>query len=90
MERQIHCLEVDLGGWIVLVAYPREADQGGKMADFLNLTMLICACVGATLFGILAAYALLRAGFALMRRQTIPVKTVTGSVKMRRQTARVS
>jgi hypothetical protein len=59
------------------------------MADFLNLTMLICASVGATLFGILAAYALLRAGFALMRRQAIPVKTAAGTVKMRRQAARV-
>jgi len=60
------------------------------MTDFLNLTMLICACVGATLFGILAAYALLRAGFSLMRRQAVPVKVATGTVKMRRQTARVS
>jgi hypothetical protein len=86
----MHSPEVVRVTWIVPVAYLREADQGGIMADFLNLTMLICACVGATLFGILAAYAVLRGGFALMRRQTIPAKTVAGTVKMRRQTARVS
>jgi hypothetical protein len=82
--------EKDTELWIVPVADLRDVDQGGTMADLLNLTMLICACVGATLFGILAAYALLRAGFALMRRQTIPVKSVSGTVKMRGQAARVS
>ncbi len=33
----------------------------------LDLLMLILASVGALAFGILAAYAILRAGFALMR-----------------------
>ncbi|MGA3370916.1 MAG: hypothetical protein ABSC48_04055 [Terracidiphilus sp.] len=37
------------------------------MADFLNLVMLICASAGSLAFGILAAYGLLRAGFALMK-----------------------
>lgn len=37
------------------------------MADLLNLTMLICASVGSLAFGILAAYGILRIGFALMR-----------------------
>ncbi|HEX4029334.1 MAG TPA: hypothetical protein VHX20_03175 [Terracidiphilus sp.] len=37
------------------------------MDDFLNLILLICASVGAMAFGILAAYAILRTGFALMR-----------------------
>jgi hypothetical protein len=67
-----------------------NVEQGGTMAGFLDLTMLICACVGATLFGILAAYAVLRACFALMRRQTIAGKSETGSVKLRGQAARVS
>ena len=46
------------------------------MADLLNLAMLICASVGAMAFGILAAYAILRAGFALInpRRRSLPVK----------------
>jgi hypothetical protein len=43
------------------------------MADLLNLTMLICASVGSMAFGILAAYGILRAGFALMRPQSQPV-----------------
>jgi hypothetical protein len=37
------------------------------MSDFLNLVLLICAAVGAMAFGILAAYWILRSGFALMR-----------------------
>lgn len=34
----------------------------------LDLLMLILATMGAMAFGILTAYAILRAGFALMRR----------------------
>lgn len=37
------------------------------MVDWLNLAMLICASVGSISFGILAAYCILRVGFALMR-----------------------
>ena len=39
------------------------------MADLLNLIMLVCAAVGSMAFGVLAAYAIFRAGFALMRRR---------------------
>ncbi len=39
------------------------------MTDMLNLTMLICASVGSLAFGVLGAYGILRAGFALMRPQ---------------------
>lgn len=39
------------------------------MTDFLNLGMLICASVGSMAFGVLAAYGILRVGFALMRPQ---------------------
>jgi hypothetical protein len=47
------------------------------MADLLNLAMLVCAAIGSMAFGILAAYAILRAGFALMRpqRQPVPIKS---------------
>jgi hypothetical protein len=47
--------------------------QGGVMTDLL---MLICASVGAMGFGILAAYWILRVGFALMRprAERAPVK----------------
>jgi hypothetical protein len=50
--------------------------QGGVMTDLLNFAMLICASMGAMGFGILAAYWILRAGFALMRPRTerVPVK----------------
>jgi len=47
------------------------------MTDLLNLVMLICASIGSLAFGILAAYGILRAGFALLRPQKRPnpVKT---------------
>jgi len=46
------------------------------MAGLLDLFMLICASAGAMAFGILAAYAILRVGFALLRprQQPAPVK----------------
>jgi hypothetical protein len=43
------------------------------MADLLNLAVLVCASVGSMAFGILAAYGILRAGFASMRPQAQPV-----------------
>jgi len=42
------------------------------MADALNLTMLIAASVGSVAFSILAAYGILRVGFALLRPQPRP------------------
>ena len=49
------------------------------MANLLNLAMLVCATIGAMAFGILAAYAILRVGFVLMRpqRETVAVKPQT-------------
>ena len=47
------------------------------MADLFNLVMLVCAAIGSMAFGVLAAYAIFRAAFALMRprRKTVTVKT---------------
>jgi hypothetical protein len=42
------------------------------MANILDLAMLICAALGAMAFGILTAYAILRAAFAMMRPRTLP------------------
>ncbi len=42
------------------------------MSDLLNLFMLVCAIVGSMVFGILAAYGILRTGFALLRPQPRP------------------
>ncbi|MGA2888290.1 MAG: hypothetical protein ABSE51_09590 [Terracidiphilus sp.] len=39
------------------------------MTDFLNFAMLICAAIGSLVFGILAAYGILRITFAIMRPQ---------------------
>lgn len=39
------------------------------MDNLLNLAMLACATVGSMVLGILAAYGILRAGFAIMRPQ---------------------
>ena len=55
------------------------------MSDLLNFVMLICATVGSMAFGILAAYGILRAGFALMRPQprsapVAPVKVGTAVI----------
>jgi len=60
------------------------------MVSLLDLAMLISASVGAMAFGILAAYGVLRAGFALMRpqRPVAPAQTVE-TVKAA-ETARVS
>jgi hypothetical protein len=55
------------------------------MADLLNLVMLICASVGSMVFGILAAYVILRVGFALIRPRTGRI-----GMKARAQVARVS
>ncbi len=55
------------------------------MADILNLAMLVCASLGAMAFGILAAYAILRATFAFMRPRKsptpAPVKTQTEAAR---------
>ena len=37
------------------------------MTDLFNLVMLICAAVGSMAFGVLAAYAIFRVAFAMMR-----------------------
>jgi hypothetical protein len=40
------------------------------MTDVVNFVMLIAASIGAMAFGVLAAYWVLRAGFAMMRPQS--------------------
>lgn len=46
--------------------------------NLLNLVMLVCAAIGSMAFGILAAYAILRVGFALIGTNRRPaVKTST-------------
>lgn len=42
------------------------------MMDAINLVLLGCASVGSLVLGVLAAYAVLRAGFYLMRPQRSP------------------
>lgn len=42
------------------------------MTDVVNLVMLIAASIGSIALGVLAAYGMLRAGFALMRQQRKP------------------
>jgi ABC-type glycerol-3-phosphate transport system permease component len=60
-----------------------EANEGGRMADLLNLAMLICVSAGSLAFGILAAYGILRTAFALMRPQARPA-----AMKVQPQVAR--
>jgi hypothetical protein len=47
-----------------------------EMEGLWNLAMLICASVGSLAFGILAAYGILRMGFALMRSQADPLSLI--------------
>jgi hypothetical protein len=51
----------------------------------VDLAMLVCASVGSMAFGILAAYGVLRVGFAMLKpvKHPLPVKTQP-------ETARVS
>lgn len=58
-------------------------DQVVMVVNLLNLAMLLCAAVGSMAFGILAAYGILRAGFALIR----PVRRQ--AVQARPEVARV-
>jgi hypothetical protein len=55
------------------------------VADWLNFAMLICASGASLAFGILAAYGILRVGFALMRPPALRVV-----IKPQPQVARVS
>jgi hypothetical protein len=55
------------------------------MTDLLGLAMLVGASIGSMAFGILAAYWLLRAGFALIRPTQHPAK-----VKAQPETASAS
>ena len=52
------------------------------MSDGVDLLMLVCAAVGSMAFGVLMAYAIFRAGFALMRPKpkVAPVKAQTEAV----------
>ena len=43
------------------------------MTSLVNFVMLVAASIGSLLCGVLAAYAILRAGFALMRPQRQPI-----------------
>jgi ABC-type sulfate transport system permease component len=47
------------------------------MTDSLSVLMSICAAVGSMAFGVLAAYAIFRIAFGLMKPQDrgVPVKT---------------
>lgn len=45
------------------------------MTDLVNFVMLIAASTGSMAFGVLAAYGVLRLGFAIMRPQGHPAVT---------------
>lgn len=55
------------------------------MANLLDLVMLICGCLAAMAFGVLAAFLVLRFVFFLMRPQQHPA-----AVKPQPEAARVS
>jgi hypothetical protein len=53
---------------------PRRQSNCRRMTitDWLNFAMLLCAAIGSMAFGILAAYAILRAGFWFIRPHPRP------------------
>jgi hypothetical protein len=51
------------------------------MQDLINSVMLICAGVAALAFGVLAAYGICRAAFAVLR---IHARSVAGSFSVQR------
>jgi hypothetical protein len=55
------------------------------MADLLNVVMLVGASAGSLAFGVLAAYGIFRAGFAMIRPQSRDA-----AVKARSEVAEVS
>jgi hypothetical protein len=60
------------------------------MADLLNFLMLICASVGAMVFGILAAYGILRTAFSMMRRHAHPGMAKAAPLKASTRAAQIS
>jgi len=54
------------------------------MADLLNFAMLICASLGSMAFGILAAYWILRVGFALIRPRSFRPAPIGARVEVAR------
>lgn len=53
------------------------------MTDAVNFVMLVAAVIGSMVFGVLAAYGVLRAGFAWMRPQRQPlIKGTTGTARV--------
>ena len=57
------------------------------MTDVVNFVMLIAASIGSMALGILAAYGVLRAGFALMRPQDRSSAAVRALVPAAEQSA---
>jgi hypothetical protein len=49
------------------------------MTDLVNFIMLIAASIGSLALGVLAAYGLLRGGFALMRPQRERIQVKAGA-----------
>jgi hypothetical protein len=58
------------------------------MQDFFNLVMLVLSSIGSMCLGVLAAYAIFKGGFALMRWHT--QLSAPASVKASTEVARVS
>jgi hypothetical protein len=68
-KTRVGCREAILGVETRLLQALARSIQAGTMAD---IVMLVCAAIGSMAFGILAAYGILRAGFALLRQQPRP------------------
>ncbi|MGA2535979.1 MAG: hypothetical protein ABSF53_08200 [Terracidiphilus sp.] len=59
------------------------------MTDMVNFVMLVAASIGSMALGILAAYGVLRAGFALMKQQEKGLAPVRALVPRAEQEAEI-
>jgi hypothetical protein len=67
----------------------REAGgrKGKSMQDVINMLMLVCASLAAMAFGVLAAYGICRAAFALLR---VHARSVAMEPQAKPQVARLT
>lgn len=52
------------------------------MQDFANMVVLICAAIASLGLGVLLAYVVCRAGFALLRIQAHPAEPAAAQAKV--------
>lgn len=80
--------------WNGIAIYSRDAQRSGirqdfeaRMQDFVNTVVLICAAIASLGLGVILAFWVCRAGFALLRMQARPAES--GAVRAKARTAEI-